>query len=264
MIESEPRGAARWIFIANPRVVNAVGIDDLERLRMEVEAALQDPSVALIVISGRGGNFSAGDNLKESREMDRLTFRSLIAAFQELSWAVERSPKPIAAFIEGYALGGGAEIALMCDFVVAEQSAVVGCPEIGLGGMISNASAAFLGHSLGLPRASELVLLSKRGRADDPALANLFNFVGARDDCIAWLDRATEQLAASPASAVARGREALRAPGRPARMAALTEELMHAMELFDLPAYREATSVFAKKRSAKGGQDDGSATDPDR
>jgi enoyl-CoA hydratase len=264
MIESETRGPARWVFIANPRVVNAVGIGDLERLRVEIDDACHDPSAALIVISGRGGNFSAGDNLKESREMDRLTFRSLIAAFQEVSWAVERSTKPIAAFIEGYALGGGAEIALMCDFVVAEESAVVGCPEIGLGGMISNGSAAFLGDSLGLPRASELVLLSKRGRADDPALANLFNFVGARDDCIAWLARAAEQLAGSPSSAIARGREALRAPRRQARMAALTEELMHAMELFDLPGYREATAVFAKERSTKGGQDGGPATDPHR
>jgi enoyl-CoA hydratase/carnithine racemase len=264
MIESEARGAARWIFIANPRVVNAVGIEDLERLREEVAMALRDPAAALIVLAGRSGNFCAGDNLKESRVMDRVTFRSLIAAFQELSWTVERATKPIAAFVEGYALGGGAEIALMCDFVVAERSAVVGCPEVGLGGMISNASSAFLGETLGLPRASELVLLSQRRRADDPALASLFTFVGDHDDCIGWLDRAAKQLASSPPAAVARSREALRAPGRPARMSALTEELMHAMELFELPAYKAATAVFAKKRARKGGQDDGSAAHPDR
>ena len=61
MIESEPRGAARWIFIANPRVVNALGIADLESLRTEIDTAVGDPSVSLIVISGRGGNFSAGE-----------------------------------------------------------------------------------------------------------------------------------------------------------------------------------------------------------
>jgi enoyl-CoA hydratase/carnithine racemase len=264
MIESESRGAARWIFIANPRVINAVGIEDLQRLREEVEITLRDPSTALIVLAGRGGNFSSGDNLKESRVMDRLTFRSLIAAFQELSWTVEHAAKPIAAFVEGYALGGGAEIALMCDFVVAERSATVGFPEIGLGGMISNASSAFLGDALGLPRASELVLLSQRRRADDPALAALFNFVGSHDDCVGWLDRAADQLAASPPAAVARGRDALRAPGRAARMSALTQELIHAMELFELPDYKEATAAFANKHARQGGHDDRSAANPDR
>jgi enoyl-CoA hydratase len=259
VIETETEGAARWVFIANPKVVNAVGIDDLQRLREAVELAAGDDSVALIVLAGRGGNFCAGDNLKESAAMDRLAFRSLISAFQELAWTVENSPKPLAAFVEGYALGGGAEIALMCDFVVAERSAVVGCPEVALGGMISNGSAAFLGQALGLARASELVLLSTRREAGDPLLAGLFNVVGSKDDCLAWLAATTERLASSPPAAVARARQVLRAPGRQARLAALTEELMHAMDLFGMPAYRQATSAFAQ-----GVRTDGPAPDTDR
>ena len=245
MIETESRGPARWIFIANPKVVNAVGTADLERLREEIVSAAADDAIALIVLAGRGGNFCSGDNLKESAVMDRGAFRSLISAFQELAWAVENSPKPLAAFVEGYALGGGAEIALMCDFVVAERTATIGCPEVALSGMISNGSSAFLGQALGLARASQLVLLSERRRADDPLLAGAFNLVGSREECLKWLNGAADRLASSPPAAVHRARQALRAPGRQGRLAALTEELMQAMDLYGSPAYKQAASAFA-------------------
>ena len=65
MIETESRGPARWIFIANPKVVNAVGTADLERLREEIVSAAADDAIALIVLAGRAGNFCSGDNLKE-------------------------------------------------------------------------------------------------------------------------------------------------------------------------------------------------------
>ena len=256
MIETESHGPARWIYIANPKVINAVGTTDLEQLRAAMVEAAADDSVALIVLAGRGGNFCAGDNLKESAAMDRTAFRSLIAAFQELAWAVEVSPKPVAAFVEGYALGGGAEIALMCDFVVAERSATIGCPEVALGGMISNGSSAFLTQAMGLARASQLVLLSERRRADDPLFAGLFNLVGSREECVKWLSGAADRLASSPPAAVTGAREALRAPGRQARKAALAEELMQAMELFGSPAYREATAAFAHGGGARGSASD--------
>lgn len=259
MIETESKGAARWVFIANPRVVNAVGTHDLERLREEIVAAGADGTVALIVLAGRGGNFCSGDNLKESAVMDRASFRSLIAAFQELAWSVESSSKPLAAFVEGYALGGGAEIALMCDFAVAEEAATIGCPEVALGGMISNGSSAFLVHALGLARASQLVLLSERRRADDPSLRGLFNLVGSREECLRWLSETADRLASSPPAAVARARAAIRAPGRQARLAALTEELMQAMELYGTPAYRQAAGKFAK-----GARPGATASDSDR
>lgn len=256
MIETETHGSARWIYIANPKVVNAVSTPDLEQLRHEIVRAAADESVALIVLAGRGGNFCAGDNLKESADMDRAAFRSLIAAFQDLAWAVENSPKPLAAFVDGYALGGGAEIALMCDFVVAERNATIGCPEVALGGMISNGSSAFLVQAMGVARASQLVLLSERRRADDPLLAGLFNLVGSREECLSWLDGAADRLASSPPAAVTGAREALRAPGRQARMAALTEELMHAMDLYGSPAYKEATAAFAHGDRTRGSASD--------
>jgi enoyl-CoA hydratase/carnithine racemase len=252
VIETERRGSATWILIANPKVVNAVGTADLEALREAISEAARDDSVALIVLAGRGGNFCSGDNLKESAAMDRGAFRSLISAFQELAWAVENSPKPLAAFIEGYALGGGAEIALMCDFVVAERTATIGCPEVALGGMISNGSSAFLTQAIGLARASELVLLSERRRADDPHLSGLFNLVGSKDECLDWIGRATDRLASSAQSAVAGARRALRAPGRQVRLAALTEELMQAMDLYGSPAYAQSTKKFAHGETAHG------------
>ena len=259
MIETESHEPAKWIFIANPKVVNAVGTADLEQLRAEIDLAASDDRIALIVLAGRGGNFCSGDNLKESAVMDRSAFRSLIAAFQELAWSVENSPKPVAAFVEGYALGGGAEIALMCDFVVAEKMATIGCPEVALGGMISNGSSVLLGQTLGLARASQLVLLSERRRADDPLLSGLFNFVGPRNECIKWLRWAGDRLASSPPEAILRARKALRAGGRETRLAALTEELMQAMHLFDAPAYREATSAFAQ-----GARTSATSSDSDR
>ena len=264
MIETEDRGPTRWVFMANPQILNAVGVEDLQRLREEVQRGLDSPSVSLVVLAGRAGNFCAGDNLKESGAMDRAQFRSLIAAFQELAWVTERASKPLAALVEGYALGGGAEIALMCDFVVAEPSAVIGCPEVALGGMISNGSAAFLAHSLGVHRASELVLLSRRWRADDPALSGLLNYVGSREECVRWLDEAAARLSESPASAVKHAREAIRGAGREERLVALSEELMHAMELFGDPSYKEATAAFARGERRQGEVGDGPAPDPDR
>jgi enoyl-CoA hydratase/carnithine racemase len=261
VIETEVHGAAKWIFISNPQVVNAVGLEDLQELSRLVREAAAEPEIALIVLGGRGGNFCSGDNLKESGSLDRAAFRSLIAAFQELTWAVDRAPKPVAAFVEGYALGGGAEIALMCDLVVAVRTATIGCPEVALGGMISNGSTAFLGELLGPHRAAQLVLLSERWRADDPALAGVFSFVGERDEGLRWIETAAERLASSPPRAVTRAREALRSAGRQARLAASTEELMYAMELYEDPAYQAATARFGAR--PRGEDDDGPSAHPD-
>src|SRR4029077_14227675 len=159
----------------------------------------------------------------------------------------------------GYALGGGLEMALMCDFAVAERTAKVGCPEVALGGMISNGSSAFFSQALGLARASQLVLLSERRRADDPSLSGLFNLVGSREECLEWGGEAADRRASSPPDAVTRARRALRASGRQARLAALTEELMHAMDLFGLPAYKPAAADFAK-----GARKIATASDSDR
>jgi enoyl-CoA hydratase len=127
-------GAVALLTINRPAVRNALNSRVLAALREAVHSLAGDPTVRAIVITGEGDQaFSAGADLDELAGLDAEAARRLLLAGQDVMRAVELSAKPVIAAVNGWALGGGFELALSCAFIVGSTQARFGLPEVGLG-----------------------------------------------------------------------------------------------------------------------------------
>jgi len=164
-------GGVRTITLDRPEVLNALTAEDLDT----ITAAVRDlpAAVAAVVITGAGERaFSAGMHLQSFLDTAPDRGRELIDHVGACTEAVRLAPVPTVAAVRGYCLGAAFEIALACDFRVAEPSAQFGLPEVRLG-IPSVVDAALLLHHVGLSVAKELILTGRPYRADQlPGLVN--------------------------------------------------------------------------------------------
>src|SRR5215470_6710748 len=142
-----------------PSAMNAMSRIMITELRTALERAQNDPEAELIVLSGAGGNFCAGDDLKEAEQQSSEEFLALIMDLQRLTRLL-MDEKPTIAAIDGYAVGGGFELALACDFRVATTRVRVGCVETRVGMVITGGTSVLLPHLVGHGVAREIILLA--------------------------------------------------------------------------------------------------------
>lgn len=176
-----------------PDVRNAIDqqmVDELHAACAQLEA---DPRVALIV--GAGGTFAAGADIAQLRERRRDdALRGINSAIFD---RIRKLPMPTIALIDGYALGGGAELAYACDFRVGTPSAKIGNPEPGLGILAAAGAGWRLAELVGEPVAKEVLLAGRVLNADEALAVRLLSEVVDADDLIAaghrWADRIVAQ-----------------------------------------------------------------------
>ena len=130
--------------INRPEVRNALSPAALEQLKAALDEVGADESVRCAVLAGEGGTFTTGDDLTETARMDGAGFAAMIAGFQSITTALRAMPMPVIAAIEGYAVGGGLEIAAACDLRVCAEDTIFFCPEVRLGLLMSNGSSSIL------------------------------------------------------------------------------------------------------------------------
>jgi enoyl-CoA hydratase len=172
------RNAAAVITIDRPDRMNALSRDALAALGQIARAVIADPAVRAIVITGAGDRaFSAGADLKERQGMDENAIREQLARYRDEMGVIDKSPKPVIAAINGFALGGGLELALACDLRVAAPSAVLGLPETTLAIIPGAGGTQRLPRVIGETRAKELILLGRRIGAMEALAWGLLNRV---------------------------------------------------------------------------------------
>jgi methylglutaconyl-CoA hydratase len=172
------RNAAAVITIDRPDRMNALSRETLVALGKIARAVIADPAVRAIVITGAGDRaFSAGADLKERQSMDENAIREQIARYRDEMGVIDKSPKPVVAAINGFALGGGLELALACDLRVAAPSAVLGLPETTLGIIPGAGGTQRLPRVVGEARAKEMILLGRRLGAVEALAWGLLNRV---------------------------------------------------------------------------------------
>lgn len=161
-------GRVRWITINRPEKHNAFAPGLIAEVDAALDAAAADGETAAVVITGAGDRaFVAGNDVAALAAMDPIAaYRDMVAGHR-LMQRLHEFAKPTVAMVNGYALGGGFELALACDFIVAATTASFGFPEIGLNTLPGWGGTQLAVKKMGLARAKEMVLTGHRYRVEE-------------------------------------------------------------------------------------------------
>jgi len=185
LVETSRDGHVALLRLNRPEARNALSPEMMEQIAVAVETLDPDPGVRCVVIAGSEEAFAAGADIKAMAERSFAeALRHPAASFWRRLAAIKT---PTIAAVSGYALGGGCELALACDMIVAAESAKFGQPEINLGIIPGGGGTQRLARVLGKQRAMELVLTGRRFDAEEARAMGLVNKVVADE---AWLDEA--------------------------------------------------------------------------
>jgi enoyl-CoA hydratase/carnithine racemase len=245
-VGAETRGAVGLARLDRPEARNALSPELMEELAALLERWDADPGLRCIVIAGGDEWFAAGADIKAMAERTFIeTLTSPTARFWPRLAAVRT---PLVAAVSGYALGGGCELALACDMIVASESAEFGQPEILLGIIPGGGGTQRLARVMGKQRAMELVLTGRRITAAEAMELGIVNRVAGTGE---WLDAAmelAEVVARRPPLAVRLGKQAVLAADETPLAAGLEQE----RRLFELAMATEdrveGMNAFIEKR----------------
>jgi enoyl-CoA hydratase len=235
------------ITLDRPEVLNALDYATLREVVEALEALDADPGCRCVVITGAGDRaFAAGADIKE---MADATPVSLGVANSFARWErIRRVRVPIIAAVRGYALGGGCELSMACDMVVAADDATFGQPEIKIGIMPGAGGTQRLTRALGKARAMELILTGANLSAREAYERGLVSRLAAREETLgAALDLARE-VASMPPLAVRAAKEAVNRAFELSLEAGLEFERRNFFLLFSSEDQKEGMGAFVEKR----------------
>ena len=181
--------------------VNAVNLEVIADFLSAVTGLADDPAVRAVVITGIDGRFCAGADIAMMRDVSRVNHER-VRRWVDVQAALEASSKPVIAAINGYAFGGGAELALACDFRWMAADAAIGFPEIGLGIFPGAGGTQRLTRLLGPARALEVMVSGRRLTAAEALELGLVQRVVARDALAPGVRAFARELTAKPTRAI--------------------------------------------------------------
>jgi len=184
-----------------PDQLNAISSAMQNELIAELDRLERDSKVAAIVLTGNGRAFMAGADLKEYAGFDAVTFRDFQARGRRVYERVERNRKLVVAAVNGYALGGGFEMVLACDLVVARRAAKMGLPEVTLGRVPGGGGTQRLARKIGPNRAMEMLVTGQARTAEELFLWGLVNRL-CDDDVVAATESFIGPILERPIEAV--------------------------------------------------------------
>ena len=258
----EPLPGVALVTLNRPRALNALSFELLLHLAQAVEALDADPACRAIVITGAGTRaFAAGADVAE---LAAQTAESLAASEGFRGWdRVAAVATPTIAAVRGYALGGGAELALACDMLVAADTATFGQPEINLGVIPGAGGTQRLARAIGKARTMELILTGRRVDAvEAERLGFVTRVVPAAETLAAALDLAAA-VAAQPPQAVRAAVAAVRAAFETPLAEGLVVERDLFRALFGTPDQEEGMRAFLDRREPRWRADGSFPTAPD-
>ncbi|MDP3236419.1 MAG: enoyl-CoA hydratase-related protein [Myxococcales bacterium] len=227
-----------------PEVRNAINRELIDALHATLDAWSERDDLRAVVLSGAGGKaFAGGADISELKE--RTHREAFFGINQRLFQKLEDFPRPVIAAIDGYALGGGLELALACDLRVASKGAKVGMPEVSLGIFPGAGGTWRLPRVVGLGHAKELIFTGRILEADEAFAYGLFERLVDTDALSIARDLA-QQIARNSALAVQVAKVSLNAMARQ-QHAEPVERLAQAL-LFDSADKRERMTAFLEKK----------------
>ncbi len=161
------------IQLNRPKEMNALNIQMMEEMRDALKSLDADENVRVIILTGNETSFAAGADIKEMSDKDAI---DMFLLDQFSTWdQISKTRKPLIAAVSGFALGGGCELAMSCDMIIASESAKFGQPEIKIGVMPGAGGTQRLTRAIGKVRAMEMILTGKFIHAEEALRFGLIN-----------------------------------------------------------------------------------------
>lgn len=177
------RGRIRWITIDRPKKLNALNISTIGEIDRAMIEAADDPEVWAVCLTGAGDrSFVAGADIEELNTLDAVEAKAFAVRGQAVFARIEKMKKPVVAAINGFALGGGCELAMACHFRVATTAAIFGQPEVKLGLIPGYGGTQRLPRLVGRGRALEILLSGRNVEVDEAERIGLVNKICAPDE----------------------------------------------------------------------------------
>ncbi len=178
VLEHVEAGKIAVLTVNRPQALNALNAATLDELANVLARVAADPEVRVLLITGAGEKaFIAGADITAMQGMSALEAQAFSEKGQRVMQAIEALPIPVIALVNGYALGGGCELAMSCDWIIAAERAVFGQPEVNLGIPPGFGGTQRLSRLVGRSLALELVITGRQIKADEALRIGLVNEV---------------------------------------------------------------------------------------
>jgi enoyl-CoA hydratase len=240
-------GAVGVVTLNRPKALNALNAELLEELAAALEEFDADPAIRAIVITGSDRAFAAGADIKEMAAksyMDVFKTNFLVRSSERIA-AIR---KPVVAAVAGYALGGGCELAMMCDFIIAADTAKFGQPEITLGVMPGMGGSQRLARFVGKSKAMDMCLTGRTMDAAEAERAGLVSRVVPAADLMAEAMKAAAEIAEQSLPILMRTKEAVNRAYETTLAEGLRFEQRLFHSVFATEDQKEGMAAFVEKR----------------
>ncbi|MCS6807303.1 MAG: enoyl-CoA hydratase-related protein [Bacteroidota bacterium] len=247
---SEKKLGYTLITLNRPDKLNALNGQLLADLHHALVQAQHDSTVHAVVLTGSGTKaFAAGADISELHTLDSHSGLAFSERGQAVMNLIEHLGKPVIAAINGFALGGGCEIALACHLRFASDNAYLGLPEVSLGTLPGYGGTQRLTRLVGRAKAAELILAGERISAQDALAIGLVNDVVSQDNLLARVERFIQVMLSRSQTAVREALSAILAAEELGHIEGMHYEAERFAALCDTPDFKEGTRAFLDKRS---------------
>jgi len=250
-ILSENQSSIRTITVNRPSKLNALNIDTIRELHYVIKEANEDKEVKAIIITGSGEKaFVAGADISEFSDFNVDEGSELAAQGQEkLFDYIENLQTPVIAAVNGFALGGGLELAMACHFRVASTNAKMGLPEVSLGVIPGYGGTQRLPQLVGKGRAMEMIMTAGMIDANQALAYGLVNHIKAQDELLAFCKKLAEKIKRNSSVAISAAIRAINSNFKDG-VDGFATEIEEFGNCFGTADFKEGTTAFLEKRKA--------------
>ncbi|MET3707918.1 enoyl-CoA hydratase [Pseudarthrobacter sp. S3] len=242
----EQRGRVGLVTLNRPEALNALDKATMNQLVAAVTAMDADPGVGAVVVTGSGKAFAAGADIKE---MASQGYMDMYAADWFRGWEdFTRLRIPVIAAVSGFALGGGCELAMMCDFIIAGDNAKFGQPEINLGVLPGMGGSQRLTRAVGKAKAMDMILTGRFIGAEEAERSGLVSRVVPASDVVEEALKAAEVIASKSKPVAMLAKEAVNAAFETGLAQGVLFERRIFHSLFASEDQKEGMAAFTEKR----------------
>lgn len=245
----ENRGPVGLITLHRPDALNALCLPLMKEVNHALDIFEADDDTGAIIITGSDKAFAAGADIKEMQ--DKTFSDAYLENFIDVGWGrIAKCRKPVIAAVAGYALGGGCETAMMCDFIIAADNAKFGQPEVGIGTMPGAGGTQRLTRLIGKSKAMDMCLTGRMMGVEEAERAGLVSRIFPVADMLNETIKIAEKICSFSRPIVMLNKEAVNTALETPLSEGLKLERLLCYSTFAVEDSKEGMSAFAEKRKA--------------